>query len=172
MSLLNVRRANQGDAIDIAKTQIGSWRTTYKGIVSDDYLDNMNVEDRAEMWQQAIRQSKVYVLEEDSGAIVGFAAGGSHNSSDFEDYDSELYAIYLYKDSQRLGGGKKLFNAVIADLVERGHKNMMCGVLAENPACEFYEHLDGEVIGEDTIAIGDEKHKEVYYGWKDISKLQ
>ncbi|MFD2831505.1 GNAT family N-acetyltransferase [Corticicoccus populi] len=170
MTLLNVRRANPGDAVDIAKTQIGSWRTTYKGIVSDEYLDSMSVEDRTEMWQQAIRQSKVYVLEEDSGATVGFAAGGAHNSTKFEDYDSELYAMYLYKDSQRIGGGKKLFNTVIADLVEKGHKNMLLGVLADNPACAFYEHMGGTVIGEETVEIGDEKHKEVYYGWKDIDK--
>lgn len=170
MTLLNVRRANQGDATDIAKTQIGSWRTTYKGIVSDDYLDNMSVSNRAEMWQQAIRQNKVYVLEEDSGAIVGFAAGGPHDSTDFKDYDSELYAIYLYKDSQRLGGGKKLFDAVVTDLVEKGHKNMMCGVLKENPACIFYDHIGGEVIGEATVDVGDEKHQEVYYGFKDIDK--
>lgn len=171
MTLLNVRRANQGDAVDIAKTQIGSWKTTYKGIVSDKYLDKMSVTNRAEMWQQAIRQSKVYVLEEDSGAIVGFAAGGAHNSTNFQEYDSELYAIYLYKDSQRLGGGKKLFHTVVLDLIEKGHKNMLAGVLKENPACEFYEHLGGEIIGEDTVEIGKEKHQEVYYGWKNIDKL-
>lgn len=170
MSLLNIRRANQGDAKDIAKTQVGSWRTTYKGIVNDDYLDNMEPKDRVEMWEQGVRQSKVYVIEDDSGAIVGFASGGPHDSKDFAEYDSELYAIYLYQENQGLGGGKMLFNAVINDLVEKGHKNMMVGVLGENPACQFYEKLGGEAIGEAMVEIGGENHKEVYYGWKNLEK--
>ncbi|MEX0811099.1 MAG: hypothetical protein WD048_02705 [Chitinophagales bacterium] len=46
-STINIRTATPRDAEQIALVHIDSWRTTYKDIVSNDFLDNLNVQTRS-----------------------------------------------------------------------------------------------------------------------------
>lgn len=50
---------------------------------------------------------KIFVAEDMAGNIVGFSNGGRRRNNEFE-HDGELFAIYLLKDYQRIGLGKKL----------------------------------------------------------------
>lgn len=36
---MEIRKANLNDALGVAKVQVDSWKTTYKNIVPDEYLD-------------------------------------------------------------------------------------------------------------------------------------
>ncbi|MBP1084252.1 hypothetical protein ACFFJQ_06655 [Bacillus capparidis] len=47
--MFNIRKATKEDAAEIAKVHVDSWRTTYKNIVSDTYLAQLNYEDREKM---------------------------------------------------------------------------------------------------------------------------
>jgi hypothetical protein len=43
---MKIRKATPNDARNIAKVQVNSWRTTYKNIVPDEFLENMGYKDR------------------------------------------------------------------------------------------------------------------------------
>ncbi|MCG1010673.1 GNAT family N-acetyltransferase [Salinicoccus sp. ID82-1] len=167
---LTLKKADREDAAAIAKVQVDSWRTTYRGIVDEAYLDNLKYADRERVWSQAVEQNPIFILTDETDEVVGFAIGGTERSGDFEGYDSELYAIYLYESVQGQGGGRRLVEAVAGNLAERGFDKMVIAVLAENPACRFYERIGGQKIGQEEIEIGQFKHTELIYGF-DLKKM-
>ena len=47
-----IRKAELEDAKGIAKVHVDSWRTTYKGIVPDTFLENLSYENREQIWKK------------------------------------------------------------------------------------------------------------------------
>ncbi|GKV55857.1 acetyltransferase [Sporosarcina sp. NCCP-2222] len=162
-----IRKAQQGDAEGIATVHVDSWRTTYKGIVPDSYLESLSYEERAEMWNRAIGGNPLYVAEDENGKIVGFATGGKERSGKYADYTGELYAIYLLEEAQGKNIGSELVRAISKELDQMGITSMLVWVLDKNPSKQFYERLGGEVIDSTTITISGEELLEIAYGWKD-----
>ncbi|MBA4544154.1 hypothetical protein H1164_14880 [Thermoactinomyces daqus] len=61
---MNIRPAMIADAQEIAKVHVKSWQTTYRGIVSEDYLTSLNPEESAARWEKHLRSDSVtYVAE-------------------------------------------------------------------------------------------------------------
>ncbi|CAM2882380.1 GNAT family N-acetyltransferase [Paenibacillus sediminis] len=170
---MNIRKAVIEDAYSIAAVQVNSWRTTYRGIVSDAYLSNMSIESREQVWRGAISPEAntdlrfIYVAEDDGGEVVGFAMGGPNRSKEFE-YEGELYAIYLLEHVQGQGIGANLVNQIVHDFIEHGIHSMLVWVLRGNKALGFYERMGGQMIGSKTISIGEEEHEELALGWKEL----
>ncbi|MFC5602287.1 GNAT family N-acetyltransferase [Sporosarcina koreensis] len=167
---MRFREAVLGDEEGIARVHVDSWRTTYKGIVSDSVLQNLSYEQRAENWRRGIGSNALYVAEDESGSIVGFATGGKERSSNYE-ADGELYAIYLLQEVQGQGIGKKLTQLIAQNLKKQGFTSMLVWVLEQNPSKKFYESLGGLPIDETMIDIGGEDFKEIAYYWDNIEAL-
>lgn len=167
----NIRKAAESDAADIAKIQVDSWRTTYKGIVSDVYLERLDYKRREEVWKTAVVQNTAFLLLDDEDKSVGFAIGGPERSEAHVGFDGELYAIYLYEEVQGKGGGRQLFDKVVADLIERGFESMIIIALEDNPACRFYEKMSGVVIGKEESEIGGDTLTELVFGWRDLHEI-
>lgn len=167
----NIRKAVESDAADIAKIQVDSWRTTYKGIVNDEYLERLDYKKREEVWTTAVVQNTGFLLVDDEDMTIGFAVGGPERSEEHIGFDSELYAMYLYEENQGKGGGRQLFDKVVADLIERGFESMIIIALEDNPACRFYEKMGGVVIGKEESEIGGDNLTELVFGWRDIKEI-
>jgi len=172
--MIRIREAQKRDSAAIAKVHIDSWRTTYKGIVSDDYLSVMSYTEREQRWQEFFEDTDhfqfVYLAEEKNGQIVGFASAGV-NRTEIADYQGELYAIYILREYQGKGIGRQLTEAVARRLLREEIRSISVWVLEKNSACRFYEALGGIKLLEKEINIGNTKLIEVAYGWKDINTL-
>lgn len=168
---MKVRKARVADAKGIARVQIDSWRTTYQHIVSAEYLEKMDYDEREKRWQLIIPQENVFVVEGENGEIVGFSGGGIERTGNYPDFKGELYAIYLLESYQRKGLGKKLVEPVVDMLIEKDIYSMTVMVLADNPSRYFYESLGAKQIGTEEIEIGGEKLLELVYGWDDIREI-
>ncbi len=167
-----VREATIEDVPGIARVHVDSWRTTYRGIVPQGVIDSFTYEQREELWRRALspdNASFVYVAEED-GEVVGFASGGPARE-DAPNHDGELYAIYLLQEHQGRGTGRRLFSAVVQELVRRGLNSMAIWVLTDNPACGFYEAMAGRKVYERQEEADCVVLDEVGYGWEDIRNL-
>ena len=72
---MQIREARLTDAAGIAKVHVDSWRTTYRGIIPDEYLDKLSYEQRTELWKKNISEADNYVIvaETDEEEIIGFA---------------------------------------------------------------------------------------------------
>lgn len=169
-----IREADVSDAAAIARVHVDSWRTTYTGIVPEDYLANLSYSRREQIWYAALSASGspsfVYVAEDAAGGVVGFASAGPERSGHAV-YKGELYAIYILASHQRRGIGRRLTQAVVKRLMEAGIHSMLVWVLADNPFRAFYEALGGRPVTEQEITIGGARLIEVAYGWRDIHVL-
>jgi GNAT superfamily N-acetyltransferase len=169
-----IRMATVADVPAIARVHVESWRTTYKGFVPDDFLDNMAYDQRERMWRQELSEpastSLVYVAEDTAGNIVGFVSGGPERSGDAV-YTAELYAIYLLENWQRQGIGRQLTVALVRQLLHAGHRSLLLWVVAENRSRRFYEALGGQPIREKPVTIGGVQLIEVAYGWLDARTI-
>jgi GNAT superfamily N-acetyltransferase len=168
---MKIRKASAGDGHRIANVHVSSWKTTYAGIISDDYLHSLDTEKRTEFWEKIIEEenSMVYVAESEAGDIVGFASGGREQTDD-PTYMAEIYAIYILESYQRKGLGKKLMKPIIEGLIIKGFPNLVIWALEENTCRRFYESLGGKIVNTKPILISGSALIEVAYGWEDIQE--
>ncbi|UVI32740.1 GNAT family N-acetyltransferase [Paenibacillus spongiae] len=167
---MNIRLANPSDSGGIARAHVDSWKTAYKGIISDRYLDNLSYEGRAKNWKWVFdhpQPDEVIFVAEERGAIVGFINGGKSRESAL-DYDAELYALYLVRDAQGKGYGKLLYNSLVEHIKKSRYQSMMVWVLERNPSMAFYQKLGGQFVGRKEIRIGDDVLFEAALGWKEL----
>jgi ribosomal protein S18 acetylase RimI-like enzyme len=173
---MRIRRATRDDIPAIARVHIDTWRTTYRGLVPDEYLAGLSYEKREEGWRWIFDYSDstdgnfTLVDEDDTGNIVGFANGGPERTGDPE-FKGELNAIYIRESAQGRGLGRALVQAVVDGLLALKLDSMILWVIDGNPACKFYEHLGGEYIREKEVGIGGRLVKELAYGWRNISSI-
>ena len=172
---MTIRRGTVDDADALAAVHIASWRTTYPGIVDQQYIDSLTVEGRADAWRRRLSDDSqaamdIFVAELPDRGIVGFASGGRIRQPE-PGFDAELYAIYLLADVQRAGVGRQLVRAWAGSAIEHGFQSAVVRVLAANPACGFYEHLGARRIKEAQLPIGAKEYPEVWYAWADLNVL-
>jgi ribosomal protein S18 acetylase RimI-like enzyme len=113
---ITIRSAGRDDADAIARIQVQTWRSAYRGIIPDEFLATLNVEERAAQWRDRLtiepeRRSVVLVAEE-AGQIVGLVSGGRNRKPAFP-FDAELYALYVAPHCQRRGVGRRLTRALV-----------------------------------------------------------
>jgi GNAT superfamily N-acetyltransferase len=171
------RHAAPVDAASIAGVHVESWRSTYRGLLPDAFLDALSVQDRETMWRRNLEaiaaersSSCLLVAEVEAGEIVGFSSAGPEREKG-SPFEGELYALYLLREHQRKGVGRSLFLAAAQHLESIGCTSMRVWVLKGNPAIAFYERLGGVPAGEKSISIADEEYLEIAYGWKDLASL-
>ena len=102
-AVIAIRPATLDDAVAIAQVRVEAWRTTYRGIIPQAYLDAMSVESSALLWEKVLaagsEKASVFVARDDQG-VVGFSAGNLL-SEPKHGCDSELTAIYVRPAFQR-----------------------------------------------------------------------
>ncbi|MCB9135802.1 MAG: GNAT family N-acetyltransferase [Anaerolineales bacterium] len=170
--MTKIRPALLRDAPGIAQVHVQSWQTSYRNIVSDEVLHNQSISRRQGYWEQILAYETsgedlhcVFVAENDTGEIVGFASAGKSRQENLP-FGGELYAIYLLEAVKRQGIGEKLFRAVTKKLRAEGFLSMMLWVLADNvPGRRFYEKMGGHPVIEQAIVIGGQELIEIAYGW-------
>jgi len=172
---MRIREALPTDSPAIAMVHVDSWRSTYRGIISDEVLDGLSYPDRERMWEGSLTTHRssnfIYVAEADEGPVVGFAAAGKERAGR-TDFPGEIYAIYLLKAYHGRGWGRQLLQAAAGRLAMEGFNGLMLWVLADNPTRGFYEALGGRLLGEQRIQIGPDSLAEVAYGWEDLDELR
>jgi ribosomal protein S18 acetylase RimI-like enzyme len=104
-------------------------------------------------------------LQGPTGSLVGFVKGKTYAHANMPAYDGELNKMYLLKEYQRLGFGKKMLCVCADRFMAMGIKNMLLFAAPENPSCWFYEAMGGQRL---YAANGD---FDGGYGWPDLHAL-
>ena len=156
------------DVAEIARIHVEAWKTTYRGLVSDSYLDNLSLEERVKGWTRFFNREKgnsiSFLLENDSQA-VGFCSAGPSRDPDATKEVGELYAIYLLPEAQKQGQGLKLMNSALDFLREREFRKATLWVLNTNQAAiDFYKATGWRADGKEKVEEKDElRLEEVRY---------
>ncbi|MGV2685922.1 GNAT family N-acetyltransferase, partial [Clostridium perfringens] len=78
---MHIRHANEHDVAGIANVHVNSWKTTYKGIVDDSFLENLCAADRIEGWRWKLanmpEDEQLLVIADEDGEVYGFMSYGT-----------------------------------------------------------------------------------------------
>jgi ribosomal protein S18 acetylase RimI-like enzyme len=168
-----IRAATPADAPAIGRIHVESWRESYRGLLSANLLESVAALVRAAMWRglEHERPILLFVAQQASGELVGFAGGGASRATALP-HDAEVYAIYVLRAAQRFGCGRRLMGALATALLARGFKSLCLWVLEENASARrFYEGLGGLLVGAKTEGDGEDEFREVAYGWDSLESL-
>lgn len=171
---LKIREARPADAAAIARVQVEAWHTTFRGILPEDFLAGITLEDRLPRWEKELsdtpRGESVFVAETAAGEVVGFASCGPERDAD-PDFDGELYAIYILEEFQRAGLGRRLALAAAERLAASGLRSVLIWALEVNGAGRrFYEKYGGRAVRSGEIERGPYRLPTVGYGWPSVAE--
>jgi len=108
---MHLRLATPADADSIARLHAESWRTAYRGMYRDEYLDGDVVTDRIEVWTKRFspppdNQHVLLALEGDG--LLGFVC--AYGNSDPQ-WGTLVDNLHVSRDQQGQGFGRKLLAA-------------------------------------------------------------
>ncbi|WP_222612300.1 GNAT family N-acetyltransferase [Undibacterium flavidum] len=174
---IQLRRATVADAEAIAAIRIEAWRTTYRGMIPDSYLAEMDMNENVLHWRTILQALPVkedslcvYVaVSEDE--IVGFVSAMKLPEAKL-DKDGEINAIYIRPQWQRCGIGKRMLHKAARSLQAMGCTSCVIWVIDGNSqARNFYEELGGEILIEQDFSWDGLDLTEVGYGWSDLNLM-
>ena len=171
---MSLREATLADANAVASVNVASWRSTYRGILPDGYLDGLIPESRVLFFRQRLASEDpdhfTLVAETPAGEIVGYLSAGPERAGS-GNFPMEIYGLYLLRDHQRKGLGTNLLKTAAARVLQTGHSAMLAWVIAANSASRFYERLGATHVGRRHLEIGGCIVEELSYGWTDLRQL-
>lgn len=139
MVAARIREPTIADTEAMGEVHVRAWQAAYRSMMPDDYLDGLRPEDRAAMWCRQIDRvggEGLLVAEaaEDPGVIAGFVAFGPERlpADTAARGRGEVYAINLDPAWWGRGIGRRLFQAAVEGLGQRGFDDMVLWVLPEN----------------------------------------
>ena len=164
-----IREATIADAEGIAKVHVDSWKTTYKNIVPTDFLDKLSYEQRTELWTRNLSEEGniAFVVENLAGQIVGFTSGSISKEKD----TGHLATIYILKQYQEMGIGKKLIKEIFSKFDVLGFQSILVEVLEDNDARLFYQALGATLLKSEQTKMAGTELCLLIYEWKDITLL-
>lgn len=171
---MRIRDALKSDADDIARLHAASWRTAYRGALSDAYLDGPIEAERANLWRGRLAQpagNQLAVVAESAGKMVGFAC--AYGGED-QRWGTFLDNLHVTPDLKRRGIGAQLMDAVAA-WSEKNYpgQGIYLWVLGSNLAAQrFYARLGGENAGTDLWTPPDGSAlPKIRYAWRSAEVL-
>lgn len=135
-----IREANIDDVNMISGIYVANWKATYKGLLSDDYLDSLTVAGVSDKWETFMKESgnRIFIAEE-ADEILGFGAC----TADHE-IENCLYidALHVNEDSRGKGIGTKLLGTIAKYAEDEGYKKIsICIVRGNDAAGDMYRNL-------------------------------
>jgi len=145
-----VREATSHDAAAIAHLHAESWRSAYRGVFSDDFLDNHVHEERKNSWQARFSgeatQSFFVLLAENGDRLAGFACMFPERDPVWGSYLDNLHVAPGFTGQ---GIGRTLLSEVVRRLeLNASRRGLYLWVVEQNRRARgFYEKTGGTIVG-------------------------
>ena len=161
--MVKVREARLSDAPAVGRVHVRAWQRAYRGgLMPDSYLDGLSIDERAQMWEQALARSPRprsarLVAEDARRGVLGFIVVGPAGG-DADADEGEVYALNVEPEVWGQGAGRALLNAGTEHLERLGFADALLWVHPDNArACSFYEaagwRRDGGARREEVLGI-------------------
>lgn len=102
-------KANKEDCYTLSKIKKEVWNTTYRGIYSDKDIDEFDYKKHEQKFIEGLEG--LYLIKFDNNVIGYFCF--SYPKYPYKDYQYCLNSLYILKDYQGNGIGKKVFDFII-----------------------------------------------------------
>jgi len=135
------RIANINDCPALAALHVLAWQQAYAGLLPQEFLNELDTDNRCEMWTQSLQNKDVSVfLDFDDNTLIGFAACGICNDIDAIPAWGELGALYYLQSYWGTGRAANLYQQAIDHLRASGNSTATLWVLDANArGIAFYQ---------------------------------
>jgi GNAT superfamily N-acetyltransferase len=161
-----IRQAVLADADGIARAHTASWRTSYRGILPDAVLAQIEVEQRAASWRGVLAdRSRLALVAYDVSHhdIVGLCDAGRGRR---DPTMGEVYRMYLEHHARRHGLGREMFDRVTDWMRAQNFRSLVIWVLDNNHhARRFYEAMGGRAERRVASSVSGFPVVELAYVW-------
>jgi GNAT superfamily N-acetyltransferase len=132
------------DCDRVSEIRVLGWRTAYRGLMPQRYLDELDVardaRRRRDLFTRAPDDVVNLVAEDDGGEVVGWACHGPYREGELRTEDAELYALYVDAGRFGIGVGQVLLQETVRRCAAAGHARVLLWVVEGNArARRFYE---------------------------------
>ena len=155
-----IREATEKDIVSLSHLHVKTWSDTYP-MVRNPPGFALRERQWKELFSKKERNWFIYIIEKKDGSLIGFTKGNIE-----EDGSGNLNKIYLLREYQRLGLGKKMLYLVVNRFLSMGINRMTVFAESSNPSCWFYEKMGGQKMRN---ANGSLNHGN--YEWNDLGQL-
>lgn len=136
-----IRDATIDDYEQIARLHAENWQTTYRGVLSDDYLDNKVLQERLSSWRDRFTNPKpnqktlVFVQDKE---IVGFSGAFSNYDSKWGTY---VDSLHVSSKCRGMGIGRKLLDQITQWAAGQSQTLFLWVIVQNEGATQFYQRL-------------------------------
>lgn len=125
--------ATPADAPALARVFVRCWLAAYRGVVSDEILDGLTVDDAERRWRSLVPR---VLVARDAGTPIGMVRFGA----DEDDRDlGHVFSLYVDPDASGAGIGRALLARACAELADAGFARATLWVFEANErAIRFY----------------------------------
>lgn len=149
------------DRLAVSRVYEESWKSAYKGIVPQAYLDGIP----AGRWASGLdRTGWDTLVMTESGRLVGTSSLCTSRWPEWPDY-GEIVSLYLLPEYMGRGYGKPLLEAAVQALAARGFRDILLWVLEDNRRARAFYEKNGFYPGGASMedAIGGKPLRELLY---------
>jgi ribosomal protein S18 acetylase RimI-like enzyme len=155
--MVSIRIAAIEDIEQISRVLAASWKTAYRGIVNDDYLDSLADNHWVDFLTVGLNGGSVFAMVLQNGQEI---IGASILSKSKKKGEVHLISLYLVPDKIGQGLGCIFYHEIEKEMVKRGFAKCVLDVLENNQrAIRFYKSHD--YIGTDTetpVTLGEQSY--------------
>lgn len=155
-----IREATVADIPALARLHVKTWNATHAPLL----VRGPGYTIRERQWEEAFARNDpgwlCLVVERPDGELIGFAQA---NKSDHPLFAGQLNQIYLLREYQRVGLGKRLIGRIARRFLSLGINSMWLFGDVRNPSRQAWIALGAEKTDSDP-GTGN-------YGWRDLESL-
>ena len=165
---MNIREANAEDIEPIASLYVMNWKKTYVGLLPDNFLNGLTVNEGIKKCQEYLNKEKhrIFVAYENE-KILGFSA-----CKEDEELKNCLYldSLHVSETSRGKGVGTKLINTVGSYAYIKGYEHMsICIVKGNDNAKRIYEKMGAKHYKDFIDYFGDTESNSEKLIWNNLN---
>ncbi len=146
--IISVKKISIEDIKELSNLEYHIWRSTYRGILPDEYLDNLDINHIQEKFKNKLYDNSVetYLINSDMSSIGYFSLKYNNNVL-------EVSKLYILKNYQNIGVGSFVAEYIKAKTIEHHIDIVESWVIENNYISENFHKKMGFIKTADYVPL-------------------
>ena len=169
---ITFRGGTDDDISAISRVYLSSVRRSYAGLLPDDYLRGLTIEERNNVFRERMKNGSYgfLVAEHEDEGTIGFIDYAFLEAGNY-DHQGRIFSFYFVPEFQRQGLGSLLFRRCLRQMKAEGYQSVCLDTFEASRYRSFYDKMNGKRVAAGSHEVNGSELPTVIYGWTDLSKI-